>query len=46
VLAGIAEGRLHIFPHRRGRQEVIDRHAMLMEGFAQAERTSPPVSGR
>lgn len=44
VLAGIAEGRLHIFPHRLGRQEVIDRHAKLMEGFDQAERTSPPVS--
>jgi len=36
VLAGIAEGRLHIFPHHLGRQEVLDRHAMLMRGFDQA----------
>jgi len=41
VLAGIAENRLYIFPHRAGRQEVIDRHQALMHGFDQAERTSP-----
>jgi len=41
VIAGIAEKRLHIFPHRLGREEVLDRHAMLMAGFDQAERTSP-----
>ena len=44
VMAGIAEKRLHIFPHRLGRQEVIDRHARLMADFDSAERTSPPVS--
>lgn len=44
VMTGIAERRFYIFPHRAGRQEVIDRHARLMEGFDQAERTSPEVS--
>ena len=44
VMAGIAERRLYIFPHRAGRQEVIDRHVRLMEGFDQAERTSPPIA--
>lgn len=43
VIAGIAENRLHIFPHRAGRQEVIDRHARLMDGFDAAEKTSPPL---
>jgi len=37
VLAGISEGRRHIFPHHAGRQEAVDRHAMLMRGFDQAE---------
>lgn len=45
VLAGIAERRLHIFPARAGRQEVLGRHAMLMHAFDQAERTSPPIDG-
>jgi NAD(P)-dependent dehydrogenase (short-subunit alcohol dehydrogenase family) len=43
VMAGIAEKRFYIFPHRAGRQEVLDRHARLMEGFDQAEKTSPPL---
>jgi hypothetical protein len=38
VTAGISEKRLHIFPHHAGRQEVLDRHARLMQGFDQAER--------
>ena len=41
VLHGISEGRLHIFPHRAGRREVEGRHATLMRGFDEAERTSP-----
>lgn len=45
VLTAIAEGRLHIFPHRAGRQEVIDRHERLMQGFDQAEQTSPSLKG-
>lgn len=43
-VAGVIEGRLHIFPHRAGRQEVLDRHQLLMEGFDQAAVTSPGVS--
>jgi len=43
VVHGVREGRLHIFPHRKGRDEVLARHAMLMKGFDQAERTSPPM---
>jgi NAD(P)-dependent dehydrogenase (short-subunit alcohol dehydrogenase family) len=43
TVAGVLEGRLHIFPHRAGRQEVIDRHALLLRGFEQAEATSPPL---
>jgi len=43
VVRGIREGRLHIFPHRKGRLEVIKRHMDLMEAFDQAERTSPPL---
>jgi len=42
VLAGIAEGRLYIFPHRLGR----DQHARLMEGFDQAKGRSPSVAVR
>jgi NAD(P)-dependent dehydrogenase (short-subunit alcohol dehydrogenase family) len=42
VLHGIRESRLHIFPHRAGRREVEARHQLLMHGFDQAERTSPP----
>jgi len=41
VIAGIAERRFYIFPHRAGREEVLGRHAQLMAGFDQAERTSP-----
>lgn len=44
VIAGIAEKRFYIFPHRAGRQEVLDRHARLMEGFDQADATSPPLT--
>lgn len=45
VLSGIAEKRLYIFPHRAGRDEVLGRHERLMEGFAQAEVTSPGLRG-
>jgi len=44
MLSGIAEKRLYIFSHRRGRDEVTQRNAKVMEGFAQAERTSPPMT--
>ncbi|MBV9510985.1 MAG: SDR family NAD(P)-dependent oxidoreductase [Caulobacteraceae bacterium] len=44
VVHGIRERRLYIFPHRLGRGEVEGRHAALMEGFAQAERTSPSLT--
>jgi len=43
VVHGVREGRLHIFPHRKGRDEVLARHALLMKAFDQAERTSPPL---
>src|SRR5690606_27480085 len=43
VIAGIREKRLHIFPHRAGRQEVLDRHARLMVDFDSAEKTSPAM---
>jgi NAD(P)-dependent dehydrogenase (short-subunit alcohol dehydrogenase family) len=43
LLRGVAERRLHIFPHRAGLDEVLARHARLMEGFDQASRTSPPT---
>jgi len=43
TIAGILEDRLHIFPHRAGRQEVIDRHQLLLAGFDAAEATSPPL---
>jgi short-subunit dehydrogenase len=43
VLHALDENRLHIFPHRAGREEVEQRHAALMKGFDQAEATSPPV---
>ena len=46
TIVGILENRLHIFPHRRGRDEVIDRHELLMAGFDQADSTSPPVASR
>lgn len=44
AVAGIRERRLHVFPARAGRQEVVDRHERLMAGFDQAERTSPPLT--
>jgi len=44
VVHGVREGRLHIFPHRKGREEVLARHALLMRGFDQAELTSPPLN--
>lgn len=44
TVRAIVEKRLHIFPHRAGRQEVIDRHSKLLEGFDQADRTSPPMT--
>jgi hypothetical protein len=34
---------LHIFPHRTGRQEVTDRHDLLLQGFEAAALTSPPL---
>ena len=43
VVHGVREGRLHIFPHRKGREEVLARHALLMKGFDQAERTAPAI---
>ena len=43
VLHAIREGRLYIFPHRAGRLEVQGRHDRLMEGFDEAELTSPPL---
>jgi len=43
VVHGVREGRLHIFPHRKGREEVLARHALLMKGFDQADRTAPAV---
>jgi len=44
MLSGIAEKRLYIFSHRRGRDEATQRNAKVMEGFDQAERTSPPMT--
>lgn len=44
AIAGILEDRLHIFPHRAGRQEVTDRHELLLRAFDQASRTSPPLN--
>jgi len=44
VVHGVREGRLHIFPHRKGRDEVLARHALLMKAFDQAERTSPELN--
>jgi len=43
VYEGVSEGRLHIFPHRAGLGEFEGRHELLLEGFRQAERTSPPA---
>ncbi|MDB5444929.1 MAG: hypothetical protein JWQ97_246, partial [Phenylobacterium sp.] len=43
VLHALDENRLHIFPHRAGREEVVQRHAALMKGFDQAAATSPPT---
>lgn len=42
VIAGIAERRFYIFPHHAGREEVLGRHARLMEGFDQATRAADP----
>jgi NAD(P)-dependent dehydrogenase (short-subunit alcohol dehydrogenase family) len=43
TLAGIMADRLHIFPHRAGRQEVVDRHDLLIRAFDAARMTSPPL---
>lgn len=43
TITGIMEDRLHIFPHRAGRQEVIDRHDLLLRAFDAAALTSPPL---
>ena len=43
TITGIMEDRLHIFPHRAGRQEVTDRHDLLLQGFEAAALTSPPL---
>jgi hypothetical protein len=45
TVTGVLEGRMHIFPHRAGRQEVVERQALLLRGFDQAEATSPPLHG-
>jgi NAD(P)-dependent dehydrogenase (short-subunit alcohol dehydrogenase family) len=44
TITGILEDRSHIFPHRAGRQEVTDRHRLLLRAFDQAGRTSPPLT--
>lgn len=44
TITGIMEDRLHIFPHRAGRQEVTDRHDLLLQGFEAAALTSPPLT--
>lgn len=46
VVHGVREKRLHIFPHRAGREEVIRRHEKLMAAFDQAERTAWPLQQR
>jgi NAD(P)-dependent dehydrogenase (short-subunit alcohol dehydrogenase family) len=46
TIAGIMENRLHIFPHRAGRQEVVDRQELLLRAFDQADRTAPPLNPR
>jgi 3-oxoacyl-[acyl-carrier protein] reductase len=43
TITGFMEDRLHIFPHRTGRQEVTDRHDLLLQGFEAAALTSPPL---
>ena len=44
TVAGIRERRLHIFPARSGRREVVGRHERLMADFDLAERTSPQLA--
>ena len=44
TIVGVRERRLHIFPARAGRQEVLDRNERLMADFDLAERTSPPLT--
>jgi NAD(P)-dependent dehydrogenase (short-subunit alcohol dehydrogenase family) len=44
TITGIMEDRLHIFPHRAGRQEVTDRHDLLLQGFEAAALTSPALT--
>jgi NAD(P)-dependent dehydrogenase (short-subunit alcohol dehydrogenase family) len=44
VVHALRERRLYVFPHRSGRAEVEARHGLLLEGFRQAERTSPPLA--
>jgi NAD(P)-dependent dehydrogenase (short-subunit alcohol dehydrogenase family) len=43
TVTGVLEDRLHIFPHRAGLGEVLDRHQLLLRGFEQAAATSPPL---
>lgn len=45
VICAIEEGRLYVFPHRSGQPEVEERFRRVLEGFEQAARTSPPLSG-
>lgn len=42
VYQGVYENRLFIFPHRAGREEVKRHFELMMAGFDQAEKTSPP----
>jgi NAD(P)-dependent dehydrogenase (short-subunit alcohol dehydrogenase family) len=43
VLQGVAEGRLHIFTHRKCRGEIEGRHELLKEGLRKMEATAPLV---
>jgi short-subunit dehydrogenase len=36
VLRGVADGRVHIFPHEAGLSEVLGRHDLLIESFRRA----------
>jgi NAD(P)-dependent dehydrogenase (short-subunit alcohol dehydrogenase family) len=44
TITGIMEDRLHIFPHRAGRQEVTDHQDLLLRAYDQADRTSPALN--
>jgi NAD(P)-dependent dehydrogenase (short-subunit alcohol dehydrogenase family) len=42
IIHAVRENRLYVFPHRSGRAEVEERVERILNGFDQAERTSPP----